>query len=75
MPMAAPHSRYHLTHGRLRYGILFLAGPMFASALLQNVQSLVDLFWVGRLGADAVAALALSGTILMMLFPAVMGLA
>ena len=52
-----------------------LAGPMFAGAMLQNFQSLIDLFWVGKLGSDAVAALAMSGTILMLLFPVVMGAA
>lgn len=63
-----------ITDGRLRYGLLGLAGPMFVSMMLQNAQSLIDLFWVGRLGSEAVAALAVSGTLLMMLFPAVMGL-
>lgn len=51
-----------------------LAGPMLLSSILQNAQSLIDLFWVGRLGKDAVAALALSGTALMLLFPFIMGL-
>ncbi len=48
---------------------------MMASSVLQNVQSMIDLFWVGRLGADAVAALSMSGTMLMLLFPVVLGLA
>jgi Na+-driven multidrug efflux pump len=52
-----------------------LAGPMFIGTTLQNLQSVIGLFWVGRLGSDAVAALAMGGTILMMLFPVVMGLA
>ena len=52
-----------------------LAWPMFVSTTLQNLQSVIGLFWVGRLGSEAVAALAMSGTILMMLFPVVMGLA
>lgn len=52
-----------------------LAWPMFVSTTLQNLQSVIGLFWVGRLGSDSVAALAMSGTILMMLFPVVMGLA
>lgn len=51
-----------------------LAGPMFIATTLQNLQSVIGLFWVGRLGSDAVAALAMSGTVLMMLFPVVMGL-
>ena len=48
---------------------------MFAGAMLQNLQSLINLFWVGKLGSNAVAALALSGTIIMLLFPIVMGAA
>lgn len=65
----------HITEGRVTRAIWRLAGPMLASAVLQNVQSLIDLFWVGRLGASAVAALAMSGTLLMLLFPVVLGLA
>lgn len=64
-----------LLHGRLDTAILRLAGPMLLSAVLQNAQSLIDLFWVGRMGQDAVAALALAGTALMLLFPLLMGLA
>ena len=63
-----------LTRLPLRHGLLRLAGPMFASALLQNAQSLIDLFWVGKLGEEAVAALSLSGTILFLMWPLVMGL-
>ena len=64
-----------LTSGRISSGLFWLAGPMCASALLQNLQSLIDLFWVGRLGSEAVAALAMSGTVLMLLFPVLMGVA
>jgi putative MATE family efflux protein len=69
------HNSNPLTEGSLPRSLLRLAGPMFASALLQNAQSLIDLFWVGRLGPDAVAALALSGTVLFLMWPLVMGLA
>ena len=64
-----------ITDGALGAGILRLAGPLFLSALLQNLQSVIDLFWVGRLGSDSVAALAMSGTVLMMLFPLLLGVA
>ena len=64
-----------LTEDHLLHGILVLAGPMFVSAILQNAQSLIDLFWVGRLGSQAVAALAMSGTTLMLLFPLIIGMA
>jgi len=54
--------------------ILRLSMPMLAAAVLQNAQSLIDLFWVGRLGASSVAALAMSGAVMMMIFPLVMGI-
>ncbi|MGD9872818.1 MAG: MATE family efflux transporter [Kiritimatiellia bacterium] len=63
-----------ITEGGLLKAIAMLAVPMLAGAVLQNVQSLIDLFWVGRLGSHAVAAVAMSGTVLMLLFPALMGL-
>lgn len=51
-----------------------LTTPMLLSAILQNLLSLIDLFWVGSLGAGAVAAVAMAGTIMMLLFPMLMGL-
>lgn len=73
--MNAPNPNVQrLTEGSVWKGLAGLAGPMFISTTLQNLQSVIGLFWVGRLGSDAVAALAMSGTVLMMLFPVVMGL-
>jgi putative MATE family efflux protein len=63
----------HLVEGGIARGLLRLSGPMFVGALLQNLQSVIDLFWVGRLGSESVAALAVAGTILMLLFPVIMG--
>jgi len=62
-----------LLSGGIADGLLRLSWPMFVSALLQHCQSLIDLFWVGRLGSAAVAAVAIAGTVLMLLFPLVMG--
>lgn len=63
-----------LTQGGIVPGIVRLTMPMLISGLLQNAQSMIDLFWVGNLGTAAVAAVAVSGTLLMLLFPALMGL-
>jgi|GEM_PF-2174714 len=57
-----------LTQGPLVRALAVLSAPMLVSALLQNLQSVIDLFWVGRLGPQALAAVALSSTILMVLF-------
>lgn len=47
---------------------------MLASAILQNAQTLIDLYWVGRLGPSTMAAVAMGGTVMMMIFPLFMGL-
>jgi putative MATE family efflux protein len=48
------------TSGPLLRPLLVLAVPIVASQLLQVLYNLVDTFWVGRLGADAVSALSFS---------------
>ena len=63
-----------ITDGHLLKAIGWLTAPMLVGAVLQNMQSLIDLFWVGGLGSKAVAAVAMSATILMVLFPMLMGL-
>lgn len=65
----------NLTQGSLLKGLLRLTTPMLISTVLQDAQSLIDLFWVGRLGSTSVAAVAMSGAILMMVSPIVMGAA
>ena len=48
-----------ITDGSLLRALLLLAAPLIAQNLTQVVQQLVDVFWVGRLGAEAVAAVGL----------------
>lgn len=64
-----------LTSGSPLRAIYLLSGPMLVSALLQNAQTLIDLYWVGRLGPQTIAAVAMGGTVMMMIFPLFMGLA
>ncbi len=63
-----------ITEGNVLWALGLIAMPMLIGAILQNVQSLIDLFWVGSLGPNAVAAVAMAGTILMVLFPMLMGI-
>jgi putative MATE family efflux protein len=63
-----------LTEGSLLRALHRLAMPMLIGAVLSNLQSVINLFWVGRLGVNAIAAVAVGGTVLMLLFPALMGL-
>ncbi|MBN1268080.1 MAG: MATE family efflux transporter [Kiritimatiellae bacterium] len=64
-----------ITGGSIPLSIVKLTTPMLLGAILQNLQSLIDLFWVGRLGPTAIASVAMSGTVIMVLFPALMGIA
>jgi putative MATE family efflux protein len=66
--------RGNLTEGSIPGAIGALAMPMLVAGVLQNFQSIIDLFWVGRLGPGAVAAVSVSGTILFLLSPFLMGI-
>ncbi len=43
--------------------LLILAWPIILAFLFQNSYNMVDIFWVGRLGATAIAAVSLAGNI------------
>jgi putative MATE family efflux protein len=49
-----------LTDGSLLRPLLALSAPIVLTQLLQVLYNLVDTFWVGRLGQDAVSALSFS---------------
>ncbi len=50
----------YLTEGPILKSLIFLAIPILIGNLLQSLYNLTDTFWVGRLGANAVAAVSLS---------------
>jgi putative MATE family efflux protein len=54
-----------LTQGSVTRQLLGMAGFMMIGMLVQTLYSLVDLYWVGRLGAAAQAAVTLSGNLMM----------
>lgn len=56
------------TRGPILQALLALAGPVVATNVFQTLYQLIDTFWVGRLGADAVAAVSLSFPILFLMF-------
>jgi putative MATE family efflux protein len=74
MERQPPNSPAPLTEGSLLRSLHRLAMPMLIGAVLNNLQSIINLFWVGHLGPHAMAAVAVGGTILMLLFPMLMGL-
>ncbi|MDX1603981.1 MAG: MATE family efflux transporter, partial [Salinimicrobium sediminis] len=44
------------TEGRIFNSLFSLAFPIILANILQSAYQLVDTFWLGRLGANAVAA-------------------
>lgn len=60
--------------GDLRSSLWKLAMPMMAGAVLQDLFTLADLFFVGRLGHIAVAALSISGVIITVIMMAAIGI-
>ncbi len=49
-----------LLEGSIPRSLFLLAFPIMGGNILQIAYQLVDAFWVGRLGADAVAAVSVS---------------
>lgn len=61
-----PHTS-DLTEGSISRSLIRLAVPIVLANVLQSAYQLTDTFWVGRLGADAVAAISLSFPIVFLL--------
>lgn len=57
-----------LTHGPVRGHVWSMTLFMLASMLLQTLYSLIDLYWIGRLGKEAIAAVSVSGNLQMIVF-------
>ena len=61
-------SHQDYTAGDLNRSILLLAIPMVLEMALESLFAVVDTFWVGRLGADAVATIGLTESVLALVF-------
>ena len=70
--LAGGHRDY--TEGPIGYAILMLAIPMVLELCLESVFAVVDVFFVVRLGADAVATVALTESMLVLIYAVAMGL-
>src|SRR5213079_2608821 len=57
-------SHRDFTVGNLNRAIILLAIPMVLEMVLESLFAVVDVFWVGRLGADAIATVGLTESLL-----------
>jgi putative MATE family efflux protein len=63
-----------LTSGNISKNIWVLAWPMIVGNILQTAFNVVDMIFVGKLGAEAIAAVSLSGMILMLIITLIIGI-
>src|SRR5881227_1368851 len=67
-------SHQDFTVGNLNRAILLLAIPMVLEMALESLFAVVDVFWVSHLGANAVATVGLTESLLTLVFAVAMGL-
>jgi putative MATE family efflux protein len=67
-------SHQDFTRGSLNRAILLLAIPMVLEMVLESLFAVVDVFWVGRVGSDAVATVGLTESLLSLIFAVGLGL-
>jgi putative MATE family efflux protein len=67
-------SQHDFTAGSLRRAIVLLAIPMVLEMVMESLFAIVDVFWVAHLGANAIATVGLSESILMLVYCGAMGL-
>ncbi len=63
-------SRDEITEGSLARALLLLAAPLVMQGFVQVAQQVVDIFWLGRLGETAVAAVGIDVPLTSFLFSA-----
>lgn len=65
---------YDFTHGPLERGVALLAIPMVLEMSMEAVFAITDIFYVARLGSDAIAVVGLTEAVMTLVYAVAIGL-
>src|SRR6201996_7160413 len=71
---AVAGSEQDYTTGSMRKAVFLLAVPMIMEMFMESVFAVVDIFFVGKLGNEAVATVGLTESVLSLVYSFAMGL-
>src|SRR5215204_2017134 len=66
--------QYDYTKGSIRHAIILLAIPMILELSLESVFAVVDMFFVGKLGENAIATVGLTESVITIVYSIAIGL-